>query len=56
MNQYSITVSNSPVPTFKVLAHTVAGALAKAEAVHAKLLPGRKNVSYTATLVKRNVR
>ena len=53
MNKYAVAAVG--VPTVTVLAHTLTGALAKAEAVNAKLFPG-KSFAFTGKLVKRNVR
>jgi hypothetical protein len=54
MNQYSVTAAE--VPPLKVLAHTVTGAIAKAENVNAKLFPGMKIDEYAVRLTRKNVR
>jgi hypothetical protein len=56
MNQYNVTASDANVPALKILAHTVTGAITKAENVNAKLFPNKRIAEYTVRLVKRNVR
>jgi hypothetical protein len=56
MNQYRVAASTLEVPDLKVLAHTVTGAIEKAERVNKILFPTMKSTDWSATLVKQNVR
>jgi hypothetical protein len=55
MNQFAVT--SPSFPKFTVLAHTMTGALAKAESISVKLY-GEKATSeeFTVKLAKRNIR